>query len=83
MIITISDPKAHVTASIDSVGAQLISLKDKTDKEYIWQRDPDIWPAALLCCSRLWATAETTAPALKEHGMRWKSTAFARNLILP
>ncbi len=44
MIITISDPKAHVTASIDSVGAQLISLKDKTDKEYIWQRDPDIWP---------------------------------------
>ena len=39
MIITISDPKAHVTASIDSVGAQLISLKDKTDKEYIWQRD--------------------------------------------
>ena len=44
MIITISDPKAHVTASIDSAGAQLISLKDKTDKEYIWQRDPDIWP---------------------------------------
>lgn len=44
MIITISDPKAHVTASIDSVGAELISLKDKTDKEYIWQRDPDIWP---------------------------------------
>lgn len=44
MIITIHDSKTNTTASIDSFGAQLISLKDNTNKEYIWQRDPDIWP---------------------------------------
>lgn len=41
MIITIQDEKN--TAVIDSLGAQLISLKDGSQKEYIWQRDPDVW----------------------------------------
>lgn len=41
MIITIQDEKT--TAVIDSLGAQLISLKDNSQKEYIWQRDPAIW----------------------------------------
>lgn len=44
MTITIHDTKTNTTASIDSFGAQLVSLKDGTGKEYIWQRDPDIWP---------------------------------------
>lgn len=44
MIITIKDKAAHTTAAIDSFGAQLISLKDADGKEYIWQRDPEIWP---------------------------------------
>ena len=42
MIITIHDPETNTTASIDSFGAQLISLKDPSHKEYIWQRDPDV-----------------------------------------
>ena len=42
MLVTIQDSKA--SAVIDSFGAQLISLKDSSQKEYIWQRDPDIWP---------------------------------------
>lgn len=41
MIITIQDSKA--TAVIDSIGAQLISLKDNSGTEYIWQRDPEYW----------------------------------------
>lgn len=41
MLVTICDP--NVTAVIDSVGAQLISLKDTEGKEYIWQRDPKFW----------------------------------------
>lgn len=42
MLVTIQDSKA--SAVIDSFGAQLISLKNSSQKEYIWQRDPDIWP---------------------------------------
>ncbi len=42
MIITIHD--SRTTASIDTMGAQLISMKDASGKEYIWQRDPDVWP---------------------------------------
>ncbi len=41
MLITIHDEKT--SAVIDTLGAQLISLKDETGKEYIWQRDPAIW----------------------------------------
>ena len=41
MIITICDSKT--TASIDALGAQLISMKDASGKEYIWQRDPAVW----------------------------------------
>lgn len=41
MIITIKD--SSLCASIDTMGAQLISLKDNQEKEYIWQRDPQIW----------------------------------------
>ena len=41
MIITLNNEK--FTASIDSLGAQLISLKDASGKEYIWQRDPAFW----------------------------------------
>lgn len=42
MLITINDSKT--TAVIDSVGAQLISLKDTAGREYVWQRDPAFWP---------------------------------------
>ncbi|MEG0214723.1 MAG: aldose 1-epimerase family protein [Hungatella sp.] len=41
MLITLNN--ATLTAIIDTMGAQLISLKDTTGKEYIWQRDPDVW----------------------------------------
>ena len=38
MLVTIFD--SNGSAVIDSIGAQLISYKDSTGKEYIWQRDP-------------------------------------------
>lgn len=41
MIVTLEN--ALVTAKIDTVGAQLISLKDGGGTEYIWQRDPEVW----------------------------------------
>ena len=41
MIVTIRDSKA--SASIDSLGAQLISYQDPEGREYIWQRDPQYW----------------------------------------
>ena len=31
------------SASIDSLGAQLISFQDATGREYMWQRNPDVW----------------------------------------
>lgn len=44
MIITLTNPT--VSASIDSMGAQLISLKDHSGLEYIWQRDSKFWGKA-------------------------------------
>lgn len=41
MLITIQDSLLH--AVIDSFGAQLISLTDNSGKEYIWQRNPEVW----------------------------------------
>lgn len=41
MLIILKDSKT--TAVIDSIGAQLISLKDSAQTEYIWQRDPKFW----------------------------------------
>lgn len=41
MLTTIRN--SELTAVIDSAGAQLISLKDRSRKEYIWQRDPRFW----------------------------------------
>ncbi|WP_367569073.1 aldose 1-epimerase family protein [Lacrimispora sp.] len=41
MLVTLKD--SQTAAVIDSMGAQLISLKDLTGTEYIWQRDPLFW----------------------------------------
>ena len=41
MIVTLNN--STFTAQIDSLGAQLISLKDTKGTEYIWQRDPAYW----------------------------------------
>lgn len=42
MIVTLTNHS--LTAQIDSIGAQLISLKDTAaDTEYIWQREPAHW----------------------------------------
>lgn len=41
MIITLKNET--LTAAIDTLGAQLISMKDISGKEYIWQRDPAVW----------------------------------------
>ena len=38
MLITLKN--VFLTAVIDTTGAQLLSLKDKDGKEYMWQRDP-------------------------------------------
>lgn len=44
MITTLKNPQ--FTAAIDSVGAQLLSLKDASGPEYIWQRDPAHWKSS-------------------------------------
>ncbi|MDD3252137.1 MAG: aldose 1-epimerase family protein [Lachnospiraceae bacterium] len=41
MFITIKDDS--VSATVDTLGAQLISFQGRTGKEYIWQRDPAYW----------------------------------------
>lgn len=41
MITTIS--KSILSASIKHSGAELFSLKDNQDKEYIWEGNPDFW----------------------------------------
>lgn len=41
MIITLNNETTSV--SIDTLGAQLISMKDSSGKEYICQRDPAFW----------------------------------------
>lgn len=34
----------YVMTVIDTVGAQMLSLRDRNGKEYMWQRDPKFWP---------------------------------------
>lgn len=41
MILTLQSKS--VTAQIDTLGAQLMSLKDAAGTEYMWQRDPKFW----------------------------------------
>ena len=41
MNITISN--THLSATINPLGAELISLKDKENKEYIWEGNPKFW----------------------------------------
>lgn len=41
MLVTLKNQT--MSAVIDSVGAQIISLKNG-EKEYLWQRDPNFWP---------------------------------------
>lgn len=41
MIVTLKNK--GFTAQVDTMGAQLVSLKDSAGKEYIWQRDPAYW----------------------------------------
>lgn len=41
MLIELYD--SQTTAVIDSIGAQLISFKDSSETEYIWQKDPEFW----------------------------------------
>lgn len=41
MIITLYN--SYITAKINSLGAQLISLQDNNHTEYIWQQDQEIW----------------------------------------
>ena len=41
MIVTI---QSHVlTVDIDTLGAQLASIRTRDGEEYLWQGDPDIW----------------------------------------
>ena len=41
MIITISN--SQLTAQIKSYGAELCSLRNQNNKEYIWEGNPDYW----------------------------------------
>jgi len=34
----------YLVATVNSVGAELCSLKDRSGVEYIWQADPRVWP---------------------------------------
>jgi len=34
---------SELTATIDTFGAELISLKNKSNREYIWEGNPDYW----------------------------------------
>lgn len=34
----------RLTATVDSKGAELCSLKDDQEIEYLWQADPSVWP---------------------------------------
>ena len=44
MKVTISNEINNITATIDSFGAELISLKNiSTNTEYIWQKNPQYW----------------------------------------
>ena len=40
---TISINNDQITAQFKTLGAELFSLKDKNNKEFIWEGNPDFW----------------------------------------
>ncbi len=42
-ISTITIKNEELVVTINSIGAEIKSVKDKTGKEYIWEGNPDIW----------------------------------------
>ena len=74
MLITLkSQPMSSV---IDTLGAQLISLKNESGKEFIWQRDPDIWKfcspllfPAIGSCRNSPTIMEGKAYTMPKHGI--------------
>ena len=83
MIITICDSKT--TASIDTLGAQLISMKDASGKEYIWQRDPAVWARCSPLLFPSVGSAVTEKRFLMVCGMRCQNMVFVQllNFLFP
>ncbi len=78
MIYTIQNEQ--ITAKINSVGAELISVTDKNGKEYIWQADGQFWgrhaPILFPVCGRLLGSKYTLGSKEYEMG----SHGFARDM---
>ena len=45
--------KGDLTARVETLGGELVSLRDVSDTEYIWVGDPAYWGGAIRCCSPL------------------------------
>ena len=33
----------ELVVTIETLGAEIISVKDKNNREYIWEADPEVW----------------------------------------
>lgn len=57
MLITISNDQISLT--VDTHGAQMTSIRDRSDMEYLWQGDPAVWderaPNLFPVIGRLWS----------------------------
>ena len=83
-MIMITIKNDFLTASVDTVGAELVSLINKADgTEYLWQGDPTYWTGHAYnlfpICGRLWEgkyTYQGKTYDMNLHGFARK-TAFA------
>ncbi len=78
MIFNIQNDRLSVT--VEDIGAQIISVKDGAGMEYMWQRDPNIWPRTAPVLFPVIGHLRNNAYLVNGKKYRMKQHGFARDL---
>lgn len=79
MIFEIGNDCLSVT--IEDTGAQILSVKDRAGTEYMWQRNPDIWPRTAPVLFPVIGRLRDNAYTVNEKTYTMARHGFARNLL--
>ncbi len=70
----------RLSVRIENIGAQIISVRDWAGTEYMWQRDPDIWPRTAPILFPVIGRLRNDAYRVNGKEYRMERHGFARDL---